>query len=263
MKRTIVFVFLSALLFASCDHVENLSRKLGLVDSLGYRYEYLSKEMGKCSGSSAACARFDYKGVQFTKGIDGTARTVLHSDLEQTLIRINGAEAENLSDLIFSNLKRYDAFIADFPNYNIPWEWRISVDVNYNKKKLVGVSIITYSYTGGDQGITNIFFRNYDIVTGAPIAYDSLFTEGYRSQLETMLNAVYREVIPKEYRKANLDNGDFEMIFSTNNFRFSDKGIHVLYSNLSDSKAPGPYELTLNWKDLSGLLRPHFSAVFL
>jgi hypothetical protein len=263
MKNLLVLLPFLALFATSCDHVEDLSRKLGLVDSLGYRHEYLSKEMGKCGTTSKACARFDYKGIQFTKGIGSAAREMVHRDLETTLIRLNGAEATNLQDMIFANLKRYDAFIADFPNYNIPWEWRISVDVNYNKNKLIGVSIITYTYTGGDQGMTNIYFRNYDIQQGNPVTFDSLFVDDYRGQVETLLNAAYKEVIPKEYRNSNLDQTDFVTIFSSNNFRFSDKGLHVLFNNFADSKAPGPYELPLLWSDLKNILLPDFASRFL
>jgi hypothetical protein len=250
------FLFLA--LNTSCEYIEDAARMVGLVDSLGYRYEYLTKEMGKCSDGNSACAKFDYRGVLFTKGATDSVLRAIETDLTQFIIQSNGSEATSLNDFIFANLKRYDAFITDFPKYDVPWEWRITQQVNYNKNKFIGISTLEYSYTGGDAGITQIFFRNYDIVTGSPLKYNKLFNAGFEDALKPIVKSKLQKAVPKEVWAKTNEDDNLGLLLAANNFRFSDEGLVMLFTPILDSKFSGPYEVLLPWKELTGILRPNF-----
>lgn len=213
--------------------------------------------MGKCTDGTA-CAKFDYRGVLFSKGAPDSVLRTIETDLTQYIIQVNGADAANLNDFIFANLKRYDAFITDFPKYNIPWEWRITQQVNYNKNKFVGISTLGYSYTGGDAGMTQIFFRNYDIVTGNALQYSKLFNAGFEDALKPLLKSKLEGAVPKEVWTKTAAADNVAILLAGNNFRFSDEGLVMLFSPLLDSKLSGPYEILLPWKELTGVLRPNF-----
>lgn len=259
MRKFLLFCSAIVLLFtSSCEYVEDAARMVGLVDSLGYRYEYLTKEMGKCTDGSSACAKFDYRGVQLTKGATDSVQRAIEQDLTLFIIKANGSEAKNLNDFIFGNLKRYDAFIAEFPKYNVPWEWRITQQVNYNQNKFIGISTLGYAYTGGDAGTTQIFFRTYDITTGAALSYESLFNPGFETTLKPVVKSKLQEVLPKEVLKATSETDPTVVLFGANNFRFSDEGLVLLYTPLLDSNISGPYEILLPWGSLKGIIKPAF-----
>lgn len=259
MRKFLLSCSVIGLLFTtSCEYVEDAARMVGLVDSLGYRYEYLTKEMGKCTDGNSACAKFDYRGVFLTKGATDSVKRAIEQDLTLFIIKANGSEAENLNDFIFGNLKRYDAFIAEFPQYNVPWEWRITQQVNYNQNKFIGISTLGYAYTGGEAGTTQIFFRTYDINNGALIDYERLFNPGFEATLKPVVNAKLKEVLPKEVLKETSETDPTLVLFAANNFRFSDEGLVMLYTPLLESKLSGPYEVLLPWGSLKGILKPAF-----
>ena len=259
MKRLAFLLVVSSILFSSCDHFEDLGRAIGWIDSVGYRYEYLTKEMGKCEGGTgSSCAKIDYKGLLLTKGIEAEAAQLIINDLERSVLTINNSKSGSLKDFFYDNLKGYDEFITEFPKYSGAWEWRISQEVNYNKKRLLGVTLLNYTFTGGERGTTKIHFRNYSANTGNLITLDSLFTGAdikklLRPLLKDGLNKTVKLAEGKTLKDIGFMNIDDNLL--SNNFRIGVEGLVFFYNAYDFGTADGPFEVVLPW----GIIQPDLS----
>ncbi|MCH8554298.1 MAG: DUF3298 and DUF4163 domain-containing protein [Schleiferiaceae bacterium] len=252
MKKIAFLLVLSSVIFSSCDHFEDLGRAIGWIDSVGYRYEYLTKEMGKCEGGTgSSCAKIDYKGLLLTKGIENEASQLIMNDLERSVLTINNSKSGSLKDFFYDNLKGYDEFITEFPKYSGAWEWRISQEVNYNKKRLLGVTLLNYTFTGGERGNTKIHFRNYSADSGNPITLDSLFSGSeFKKLLRPMLKEGLNKAVNIGEGKTLKDLGflNVEDNLLSNNFRIGVEGLVFFYNAYDFGTADGPYEVVLSWE---------------
>ncbi|MCM1035026.1 MAG: DUF3298 and DUF4163 domain-containing protein [Paludibacter sp.] len=116
-----------------------------------------------------------------------------------------------------------------------------------------------YVYMGGAHGVSNRFFYNYDLTTGALLAETDLFIENYRSHLIQLLRDNLIAQNDEFESESDLSESDYELekIVPNNNFYITDEGITWVFNPYDIAPyAYGETEITVPVAQIRALLLP-------
>ncbi len=116
-----------------------------------------------------------------------------------------------------------------------------------------------YVYTGGAHGVSNRYFYNYDLQTGALISEDDIFVEGYENALANILR---QNLVAQNPETQVLDDlyqteYDVDKIVPNDNFYFTEEGIIYVFNPYEIAPyAYGETEIFVGTNDIKELLLP-------
>jgi hypothetical protein len=191
-------------------------------------------------GDGGMCADFTLIYPQMKKGVaqdkinKQIMSVVLAHYAEKHEIKINSLDA-----LIEDFMTRYKAEEKNFAQLDAStkpaWKHYNEIQVIFNASNIIGLQFHSEVAESGAKPVEFIEYANFDLTDGQPLKLDNIFKEGYKPQLTTIAEELFR----KHYgfnSSQNLNgfqfkNGVFEL---NNNFTVNKKGIIFRYN---------PYEI--------------------
>jgi len=137
------------------------------------------------------------------------------------------------------------------------WEKMISMSVVYNSGYMLCLEYVTYGYTGGAHGMTNIAYNIIDLDKGNLLTYANVFKEDAEDSLSTLLTRQLR----KNYRipdDVSLKDAGFfvDKVKPNYNIYVDGNGIGFLYNRYEIAPySQGATNIFLSWPQIKGLIK--------
>jgi len=137
------------------------------------------------------------------------------------------------------------------------WEKIKSMSVVYNSGYMLCLEFLTYAYTGGTHGMTNISYKIINLDDGLLLTFSNVFKEDATDSLSSLLTQQLR----KNYRipeDVSLKDAGFfvEKVKPNHNIYIDGNGIGFLYNRYEIAPySQGATHILLDWPQIRGLLK--------
>ncbi len=262
MKKLIYLIILLSIFTLHCNkedkNSENPTSKLE-ESELQFENVNLVKSYKDCLPTAGNCTYilFDYKKVS-----DGLYKDDINNTINEELIKISkeylsSKEAKSLDEICQDFLKEYKDFIFKNPKVDIFWMMEVRGKIENYTPKILCYSISAVNFMGGAHPNTQFRYINFDRKTGKLLTLKDIFTVGFESKL----NAILDKLIRKIYFLKPDDNlsekiGLFEnKIEFNNNFAITKHGIKFYYNPYEIAPySVGFIEITIPYSELEEIL---------
>ncbi len=137
------------------------------------------------------------------------------------------------------------------------WDKMNSISVVYNSGYMLCLEYLTYGYTGGAHGMTNISYNIINLDNGQLLTYSNIFKEGVKDSLSLLLTQQLRRNyrVPKDVTLK--DAGFFvDQVEPNYNIYMDGNGIGFLYNRYEIAPyAQGATNIYLNWSQIKNLIK--------
>jgi hypothetical protein len=160
---------------------------------------------------------------------NSNATDYINTSIEETVINAlhigapNDIQYRTIEESIASFNKEYEDFKTDFPESFQIWEAQIDGEVIFQSPEIISISITSYLNTGGAHGILNIFFLNFESITGKQIMNTELFTNigAFKQIAQIHFNEAIKE------KDMLFESDKFEL---PENISYTEDGLVLLYN---------------------------------
>jgi hypothetical protein len=230
-------------------------------DSLSYSYKKYDKQLFDCEKVDSPCAKVSLQSLK-VEG-EGNAIDSINAKIERRFLNLYGESEEGLEayesseELINAFLDEYARIVKDMPDYTSEWLLERTVEVNFNKLGMFGVSFVDFSYTGGAHGNSLLLYSNFNSATGNFIGLQDLLK--YEEPLLIAADIIFRESQNIQASTKFEDAGfwfDDTGFYLPDNFFLSDMGIHFFYNPYEIAPySYGAVELFISWDEADEFLQ--------
>ncbi len=174
----------------------------------------------------------------------------------------SGMQPDNPDSLMVHFEKEYfENYISQNKDWygkgaSFDWEKIKSMSVIYNSGYMLCLEFLTYGYTGGAHGMTNISFNIINLDDGQLLTFSNVFKEEAADSLSALLTQQLR----KNYRIPDgvslTDAGFFvDKVKPNHNIYIDGNGIGFLYNRYEIAPySQGATHIVLDWSQIRGLL---------
>lgn len=230
-------------------------------DTLVYEMQTLQQVYNGCNIDSSDCTYITYQYPFFSGGSE------IDDSLNHIVLTIFGVtKKDDLTKTQQTFIHEYSEFVRKEPAYKFGWFSQTNVNVPYQTKNTVSLSIETDDYTGGAHGIYSTFYTNFDKKSLRVITKSKLFTDSALQVLTTLAEEQFRKIneisatADLEEQGYTFNNNKF---YLNDNFILTPEGITWLYNPYEiASYAQGAIELALNKEDILPLLNEEFKHIW-
>ncbi len=137
------------------------------------------------------------------------------------------------------------------------WEKMNSISVVYNSGYMLCLEYLSYGYTGGAHGMTNISYNIIDLDNGQLLTYSNIFKEDAQDSLSVLLTQQLRKNYRIPAKVALKDAGFFVDEVKPNYNIFMDgNGIGFLYNRYEIAPySQGATNIFLTWSQIKNLIK--------
>ncbi len=169
-----------------------------------------------------------------------------------------------MQNVIFDFFDRYhqatsgiEDIAASAASFN--WEKNISMEIIYNENNILSLKFEKYGYTGGAHGIKIMQYAVFNTALKKRIRLDDIFTEGYKPQLDKILETKLRKLNGLKQDEKLKEAGFFmDQIESSDNFFINNDGIGVFFNVYEIAPySTGTTTLFVSFDELKNLLKPN------
>lgn len=142
--------------------------------------------------------------------------------------------------------------------YTFSEEIYISARIMEQVGNILAYSVEQYVYMGGAHGINTRYFYNYDLNNGSLIEEETLFVDGYQTQLTSLLRRNLVEQSEALHSEADLIQSDYQQdnIIPNNNFSIQSDGMSWHFNPYDIAPyAYGETDIFVSSADLQPLLK--------
>lgn len=140
------------------------------------------------------------------------------------------------------------------------WELLRFMHVLCNRAEMLSFYVLSYAFTGGAHGMTNMETRNVNLSTGKVISLGDVIAEENFPALASLLAGRIREMHGIQPNQKLTENGFFtDEIKPTENFYVCPAGVGFIYNQYDIAPYSfGPVDVFLTADEVKALLRPGF-----
>lgn len=225
-------------------------------DTIQYSYHETAKYVGDCESLVGACAGFSYKELHLLGGLDPMIADKMEITLDSILFGSISEGSRTKESYLDEYLSDYQYVLDEFPDYSTPWEVDLSETVNYNRSGILGVTLVSYLFTGGAHSNNTVQYVTFDLRSGNLIHTDELFQPTDRMRVADLAATILKDSV------LSRDSTDWEIISSQwghegfsvpDDFRLNKDGIFLLFNrNEVTSGAEEEYLILLPWQEIDG-----------
>ncbi|MDX5427194.1 MAG: DUF4163 domain-containing protein [Bacteroidota bacterium] len=225
-------------------------------DTIQYSYHETAKYVGDCESLVGACAGFSYKELHLLGGLDPMIADKMEITLDSILFGSISEGSKTKESYLDEYLSDYQYVLDEFPDYSTPWEVDLSETVNYNRSGILGVTLVSYLFTGGAHSNNTVQYVTFDLRSGNLIHTDELFQPTDRMRVADLAATILKDSV------LSRDSTDWEIISSQwgnegfsvpDDFRLNKDGIFLLFNrNEITSGAEEEYLILLPWQEING-----------
>jgi hypothetical protein len=219
---------------------------------------------GECATPDVRCARVEARWIEATAGTEPFRRALnrfvqdrLASGLRGIVPEDAAVEDAGVPALADAFVNAYAAFQREFPDSSLAWFHRFSAEIAVSSPRVVTVLVVDQSYTGGAHGLERLAYASFRPDTGAPVGLDDLVTD--RDALTAAGEGRFREARRVADDESLAEAGftfDGDAFSLPDNFGVFPEGIRFRWDAYEIAAyATGPTEITVEWSELSGVLR--------
>ena len=161
-----------------------------------YEIAKVEERGGACAQDSTSQRCIDVK-ISYPVILEGVKQPIL--DTLNTSIKASILEyafvSEKQTDFVslISEIKgEYESVVADFPEYDTPWQLEVNSDIIFQDSLFISLASTIYSYTGGAHANTMQVYRSYDLQTGKALQLADLMEAGYEIDLNEAAEVEFR-----------------------------------------------------------------------
>ncbi|MCX7833785.1 MAG: DUF3298 and DUF4163 domain-containing protein [Ignavibacteria bacterium] len=243
IKQNVIYLLLLLIFFFNfyCNKEEQDNKSFHTkLEEAELKFENVSFVKGykDCQPTSPNCTYilFDYAKIS-----EGNFKDEINSSINDEIIKISnqfleGSKSKSIEEVSELFLRDYSNFISKNPKSETIWMMEVRGKVENYTPKILCYSISNVNFLGGAHPNTMFRYINFDRKTGKVISLNDIFTVGFESKLNTILDRVIRQnymLKPEDDLRDKVGLFENKIEFN-NNFAITKHGIKFYYN---------PYEI--------------------
>jgi len=163
MKKTAYILILTlAVLAVSCNNTNKQSTKNNETGITFTKAEFKKQSVVSGKDDTELTAV-----IPIAEGDSMAAKNINDSvfNIVKLIVGQEDDKSKNYEELFSGFIKNYDKFIAETPDYELPWEADIKGTVDFSNSDIINIKLVSYTMTGGAHGnpfTTSLLFSPKD-----------------------------------------------------------------------------------------------------